>query len=157
MNGVRPVVVAGLGTHRCAEHQTVPELHPALRARGLDIAERTVTPLVQRYEELLALRLADQPRRRDRLQEPGRVLLALDGVQPDVGHEGVGVLRDCLSGAVLLARRLLSATQDALAALLREVPQALPVPIRAVLSDGQPSIRRAVRAAHDSGNVRRIR
>src|SRR5205814_10159570 len=99
------------------------------------------------YEELLALRLADQPRLRARLREQGRVLLALDGLQPDVGHEVVWIVRDCLSGEVLLARSLLSATQDDLAALLREVQQALPVPIQAVLSDGQHSIRRAVRAA----------
>jgi putative transposase len=36
--------------------------------------------------------------------------LALDGLQPDVGHEVLWVLRDCLSGEVLLARSLLSAT-----------------------------------------------
>jgi Transposase, Mutator family len=140
-------VIAWLGIQRYTAHQTIPELHQALRARGLDIAERTVTHLVQRYDELLALRLAAQPRLRARLREQGRVLLALDGLQPDVGHEVVWLLRDCLSGEVLLARSLLSATQEDLTALLREVQQALPVPIQAVLSDGQHSIRRAVRAA----------
>ena len=140
-------VIAWLGIQRYTAHQTIPELHQALRARGLDIAERTVTHLVQRYDELLALRLAAQPRLRARLREQGRVLLALDGLQPDVGHEVVWIVRDCLSGEVLLARSLLSATQEDLAALLREVQQALPVPIQAVLSDGQHSIRRAVRAA----------
>jgi hypothetical protein len=140
-------VIAWLGIQRYTAHQTIPELHQALRARGLDIAERTVTHLVQRYEELLALRLADAPRLRARLREQGRVLLALDGLQPDMGHEVVWILRDCLSGEVLLARSLLSATQEDLAVLLREVQQALPVPIQAVLSDGQHSIRRAVRAA----------
>jgi hypothetical protein len=79
------------------------------------------------------------------------VLLALDGLQPDVGHEVVWVLRDCLSGEVLLARSLLSATQEDLAGLLQEVQQALPVPIRGVVSDGQHSIRRAVRAALPGG------
>src|SRR5205814_3248853 len=75
------------------------------------------------------------------------VVLALDGLQPDVGHEVLWVLRDCLSGEVLLPRSLLGSTQDELAALLREVETALPVPIRGVISDGQPSIRRAVKAA----------
>src|SRR3954447_7996581 len=140
-------VIAWLGIQRYTAHQTIPELHQALRARGLDIAERTVTHLVQRYEELLALRLADAPALRARLRKQGRVLLALDGLQPDMGHEVVWILRDCLSGEVLLARSLLSATQEDLAVLLREVQQALPVPIQAVLSGGQHSIRRAVRAA----------
>lgn len=54
------------------------------------------------------------------------------------------VLRDCLSGEVLLARSLLSASEADLAVLLLEVQQALPVPIHGVISDGQHSIRNAV-------------
>jgi hypothetical protein len=57
------------------------------------------------------------------------------------------VLRDCLSGEVLLARSLLGSTEEDLVPLLREVADALPVPIRGVLSDGQQSIRNAVRRA----------
>jgi Transposase, Mutator family len=79
--------------------------------------------------------------------EQGRVILAIDGLQPDVGHEVLWVIRDCLSGEVLLARSLLSATEADLAGLLREVRQGLPVLIRGVVSDGQHSIRRAVKAA----------
>jgi hypothetical protein len=128
------------------DHRSVPEIHRDLRARGVVIAERSVTNLVYRYEELVALRLADQAHLRERLLRQGRVLLALDGLQPDVGHEVLWVLRDCLSGEVLLARSLLSATAADLAGLVREVQQALPVPIRGVISDGQQSIRRAVKA-----------
>ena len=57
------------------------------------------------------------------------------------------MLRDCLSGAVLLARSLLGGAEEELESLLREVAATLPVPIRGVISDGQQSIRRAVRAA----------
>jgi hypothetical protein len=70
--------------------------------------------------------------------------LALDGLQPDVGHEVLWVLRDCLSGEVLLARSVLSATQPDLAVLLRTVRQNMPVPIVGIMSDGQLSIRGAV-------------
>ena len=72
------------------------------------------------------------------------MILAIDGMQPDVGHEVLWVLRDCLAGEVLLARSLLSSTQKDLSALLGEVTEALPVPIRGVISDGQKSIRKAV-------------
>jgi hypothetical protein len=141
-------VVALAGTLRFGEHRSVPEIRQQLRERGILLAERTVTNLVYRYEELVALRLADQDRLRDRLRGQGRVLLALDGLAPDVGHEVLWVLRDCLSGEVLLARSLLSATTDDLAVLLKEVHQALlPIPIAGVVSDGQWSIRKAVRSA----------
>jgi len=75
------------------------------------------------------------------------VILALDGLQPDVGHEVLWVLRDCLSGEVLLARSLLSASADDLAELLRLAAASIGVPIAAVVSDGQLSIRRAVQRA----------
>jgi hypothetical protein len=72
------------------------------------------------------------------------VLLAIDGLQPDVGHEVLWVLRDCLSGEILLARSLLSATSKDLAALVAEVRDTLPVPITGAISDGQETIRKAV-------------
>src|SRR3954470_19291959 len=110
----------------------------------LTAAERTVTHLLDRYDELLATSLADDDRLRAALAEQGRVILALDGLQPDVGHEVLWVVRDCLSGAVLLARSLLSATSADLAALLREVAAAIGVPVAGVVSDGQHSVRLAV-------------
>jgi hypothetical protein len=75
------------------------------------------------------------------------VILALDGLQPDKGHEVLWVLRDCLSGAVLLAKSLLGATEEDLAPLIEQVKEALPVPIAGVVSDGQVSIRNAVKTA----------
>src|SRR5207244_2756730 len=66
---------------------------------------------------------------------------------PDVGHEVLWVIRECLSGEVLLARPLLSATESDLAALFREVLQMLPVPVVGVISDGQQSLRKAVASA----------
>lgn len=140
-------VIALLGALRYAEHQSVPELHRRLQGRGIDIAERTVTYLLERYDELLALSLADPARLREVTAKEGRVILALDGLQPDVGHEVLWILRDCISGEVLLARSLLSATTADLSALLKSVAAVLSVPIVAVLSDGQHSIRKAVQQA----------
>ncbi len=68
-------------------------------------------------------------------------------MQPDVGHEVLWVIRECLSGEILLARTLLSARSEDLAVLLREVKEVLVVPIVGVISDGQQSIRKAVEVA----------
>jgi mutator family transposase len=122
-------------------------LHGVLRERGVVIAERTVTNLLDRYDELMATSLADDNRLRAVLVGQGRVILALDGLQPDVGHEVLWVVRECLSGEVLLARSLLSSTSEDLAALLRDVATKVGVPITGVISDGQHSVRRAVRLA----------
>ena len=60
-------------------------------------------------------------------------------------------MRDGLATEGLLARSLLSATQEDLAALIHAVQQALTVPIVGVISDGQLSIRRAVAQAWPAG------
>lgn len=142
-------VIATIGTLRHAQHRSIPEIHSELTRRGVPICPRSVTNLLDRYDELLALSLAD-PERLGRLTAAaGRVILAIDGLQPDVGHEVLWVIRDVLSGEVLLARSLLCSTQDDLAKLLREVKEALEVPIAGVVSDGQTSIRKAAAIALD--------
>src|SRR5262249_22848289 len=142
-------VIALIGTLRHAQHRSVPEIHAELTRRGVRLCLRTVTNLLDRYDELLALSLADAARLRRVTAAAGRVILAIDGLQPDVGHEGLLVIRARLSRDGLLAGSLLSSTQDDLARLLTEVKEALGVPVVAVVSDGQDSIRKAVKKALD--------
>jgi hypothetical protein len=137
-------VIALVGALRHAHHRSVPEIHRELLGRGVAVSERTVTNLLDRYEELVSLRLSDRARLREKLGEQGRVILALEGLQPDVGHEVLWVVRECLSGEILLARSLLSATEESLRVLLGEVVAGLEVPVLGVVSDGQHPIRRAV-------------
>jgi hypothetical protein len=140
-------VLALAGALRYSEHRSIPEIHQRLTGRGLAVSQRTVSNLLDRYDELLAVALADDARLNRLLAEQGKVVLAIDGLQPDVGHEVLWVLRDCLSGEILLAKSLLSARQQDLAELLGQVRDALTVPIAAVVSDGQHSIRKAVAKA----------
>ena len=142
-------VIALVGTLRHAEHRSLPEIHAELVRRGVPICRRSVGNLLDRYDELLALSRSDVARLRRITAKAGRVVLAIDGLQPDVGHEVLWVLRDVLSGEVLLAKSLLSSTQDDLAKLIGEVKAALEVPIVGVVSDGQESIRKAVKKALD--------
>jgi len=140
-------VMALVGALRYGEHRSVPEIHGQLVKRGLTVCERTVTNLLDRYDELLAVSLTDNARLQKLLAEQGRVILAIDGLQPDVGHEVLWVVRDCLSGEPLLATSLLSARQADLAQLLCRVRERLAVPIVGIVSDGQQSIRNAIAEA----------
>ena len=149
-------VIALIGRLRHVEHRSIIEIHAELVRRGVAICVRSVTCLLDRYDELLALSLSDPARLRRLVAPAGRVILAIDGLQPDVGHEVLWVLRDVLSGTILLARSLLSSCHDDLAKLLTEVQQALQgqgdeptIPIVGVISDGQHSIRNAVALALD--------
>jgi len=143
--GVDSITV--IGQVRYGEHRSIPEIHQRLGERGVSIAQRTVTDLLERYEELVALHLADEARVKARLKQQGQVLLAIDGMQPDVGHAVLWIIRDGVSGEVLLARTLLSSTRGDLAALLKEVKAVLDplaVSIKGSVSDGQQTIRQAV-------------
>lgn len=140
-------VMALAGALRYGEHRSVPEIHHLLHGRGICVGQRSVSHLIERYDELLALGLTNKQRLQEIVRGHKQVILAIDGMQPDVGHEVLWVIRECLSGEILLARTLLSARSEDLAVLLREVKEAIEVPIAGVISDGQQSIRKAVEVA----------
>ncbi len=140
-------VIALVGFLRYQRHQSLAEIHQSLRERGLTIGERTVLNLLARYEELVTLHMTDRERLQPLVQKQGSLILAVDGLKPDVGHEVLWVVRDCVSGELLLARPLLSEREADLVTLLKEVQDAFSVPISGVISDGQKSIRNAVATA----------
>jgi hypothetical protein len=136
-----------LAGHRVGRCVTLPGASEcagdSLRKRGVEISERTVGHLLNRYDEVLAVSLTDSRRLRE---QQGRVILAVDGLQPDVGHEVLWVVRECVSGEIMLARSMLSAATEDLGALLEAVRAGLPaeVTVAGVISDGQHPIRQAV-------------
>ena len=137
-----------MGRYATFEHRSVPQIHQQLQQRGVCISQRSVSELLARYDELLAVSLNNSERLKGLVKQQGKAILAIDGMQPDVGHEVLWVIRECLSGEILLTRTLLSAKNQDLAALLTEVKTTLEeVPIIAVVSDGQQSIRKAVEVA----------
>jgi len=71
---------------------------------GLDVVA-LVGPLS--YEELVALQWADPVQWWESLGEQAHVVLAMDELQPTVGHEVLWVIWDCLSGEMVLVHSLL--------------------------------------------------
>ena len=63
-------VIATVGRLRHAEHRSVPEIHAELVRRGVPICARSVSNLLDRYDELLALALSDTERLRRVTTDP---------------------------------------------------------------------------------------
>jgi len=99
-------VIALVGAWRYQQHRSVPEIHRQLEQCNICVSERTVSNLLARYDELLAVKLADCERIQAVVAQQQQVILAIDGLQPDMGHEVLWVMRDCLSGEILLAQSL---------------------------------------------------
>lgn len=139
-------VIALIGALRYREHRSIKEIHEKLKERGVQICERTVEHALHRYEELVTLHLHQKERLHKIFEKQGRVILAVDGLQPDVGHEVLWVIREVISGEILVARALLSSSQEEIATLLKEAKALLPekVVVSGIVSDGQRSIRLAV-------------
>ncbi len=137
-------LIAYAGSLRYQEHRSVPQIHQALREKGVNICQRSVSNVLDRYDELLSVSVTDKNRIEKLLGNQTKVILAIDGLQPQVGQEVLWVIRDCISESILLARSLLSSRGEELSQMLAEVVAALPQSIVAVVSDAQSSIRKAV-------------
>jgi hypothetical protein len=135
-----------IGAHRYQTRASTLQIHAALRTHPVPISQRNVRYLLERYDERVALSVRHPPERCARLDAQGRLILAMDGWQPEVGHEVLWVIREVLSAEVLAVRRLLSSSHGDLAALLREAVAGFSAPVVGVVSDGQPSIGQAVAA-----------
>jgi hypothetical protein len=140
-------VIAYAGSLRYQEHRSVPQIHDSLRQKGVNICQRSVSNVLDRYDELISVSLTDPNRIETLLGTQTQVILAIDGLQPQVGHEVLWVIRDCISESILLARSLLSSRSKEIASMLFEIVEALPQTVTAVVSDGQLSIRNAVASA----------
>lgn len=57
-----PDVLARIGALRYAENWSAPEIHQDQVGRGVPVSQRTVTNQLDRYDELLAVHLADDRR-----------------------------------------------------------------------------------------------
>src|SRR4051812_25648351 len=100
--GLDVIALVGLLRHR--EHRSVPEIHAVLRERGVEIAERSVTNLLDRYDELLATSLTDTRRLRRVLKGQRGVMIGAtpEGKKELVGFQ-VGVRESAQSWRELLA------------------------------------------------------
>jgi hypothetical protein len=140
-------VIALVGSLRYQEHRSVLQIHQVLQTKSLSISERTVSNLLARYDELVAVKMSQPERIGKIVAQQSQVILAIDGMQPDVGHQVLWVIREVLSGEIMLAKTLLSSTSEDLAPMLVQLKQSLSVPIVGVISDGHSSIRKAVASA----------
>ena len=135
-------VIAKVGHLYFKEHKTIDQIKQTLSK--LHISRSEINLLYQAYLALTTVNRKQDTTFLDKIRANGGITLALDGVQPEKGNETLWILKDHQTGETLLAKNLQSADRESIASLLREI-KALGIPIRGIISDGQRSIRLAVK------------
>ena len=140
-------LIVQIGWWRFWDHRTLDEIAALLKAKHLSVSRRHILNLIG---DFLALLRATQPAKietqRVYLQQYGMVI-SIDGMEPDQGDEMLFVVREANLDLTLAAETLYSSRADLISARLLTPVKELGFRIRAVISDADKNIRRAVRTS----------
>jgi hypothetical protein len=140
-------VIVHVGYHRFWYHQTVCEIHDWLTEDlGLTISQRQVLNLIG---DFLALLRAAQPAKvRAQLKGLKRLLIGLDGMQPEKGNACLYIVRELQLGLTLMSENLDESSDPTISTRLleplKELAKELGLAWHGIVSDAQDSIRTAV-------------
>jgi hypothetical protein len=106
-------VFCWIGHRRCARHWSIP----LIRAELLDtyqikLSDDAIAGYIQRYQAMLAARQQDPEVLRQHYDAVEEIVLTIDGLQPEKGHETLYVVRELTGKRIWFAEALLSATAD---------------------------------------------
>jgi hypothetical protein len=132
---------AWVGHHRFARHWSVPMIGAELAdAFQIVFSADAIEDYIARYERMIAARHQDPLELADAYANVPDVVLSIDGLQPEKGHQVLYVVRELNAGRVWFATPLLSSAASEIEALLvraRDIAAALGKPVRAWVSDKQ--------------------
>src|SRR4051794_34156320 len=134
-------VLCWIGHRRCSRHMAVP----LIRSELLDdyriaLSEDAIEKSIRRYQAMLAARQQDPEGLRRQYAAGAEVILSIDGLQPEKGHEALYVVRELTQKRVWFAEPLPSATADEVRPLIakaKEWARSLGVPVGLWISDKQ--------------------
>jgi hypothetical protein len=134
-------VFCWIGHRRCSRHWAIPQIQgELLDDYGIRLSQDAIGRYIHRYQVMLAARQHDPEGLRRQYQAVGVIILSIDGLQPEKGHETLYVVRELTRKRVWFGEPLLSATADEVRRLItkaREWAESLGVPVALWLSDRQ--------------------
>ena len=134
-------VLCWIGHRRCSRHWSIPQIDGELRDDyGIRLSADSIARYIQHYQVMLAARQEDPEALRRQYQSVGEIILSIDGLQPEKGHETLDVVRELTQKRIWFAEPLISATADEVRRLIaqaREWAESLGKPVALWLSDKQ--------------------
>src|SRR3954468_9392803 len=117
-------VFCGIGHRRCSRHMAIPLIRSELLDDyAITLSEDAIDTYIRRYQVLLAARQQDAESLRREYESAAEIILSIDGLQPEKGHETLYVVRELTRKRVWFAEPLLSATEDEVRRLIAKAQE----------------------------------
>lgn len=143
-------VFCWIGHRRCSRHMAISLIQSELLDdHGIKLSEDAIDQYIRRYQVMLAARQQDAELLRRLYESVTEIILCIDGLQPEKGHETLYVVRELTRKRVWFAEALISATEDEVLRLIqkaKEWAQSLGTPVGLWVSDKQDAFVKGIAA-----------
>ncbi len=139
--GIAWDVFCWIGHRRFSRHWSIPQIRgELLDSFTIDLTEPGIANYLRRYQAMLAARQQDPDALHRHYQGTEALILSIDGLHPEKGHEALYVVRELTGKRVWFAEALLSATATEVQRLItraRHWAESLSKPVALWVSDKQ--------------------
>jgi hypothetical protein len=141
-------VFCWLGHRRFARHWSVPQLRAELKdTHQSRLSDDAIEHSIGLYQTMLAARQQDPAQLAEAYRDIPSLVLTIDGLQPEKGHETLYVVRELMRKRVWFAEPLLSSATPEVRRLIvvaRQWAERLDKPVRGWMSDKQDAFVKAI-------------
>lgn len=134
-------VFAYIGHRRFARHWSVPQIKAELSDRyEIPLSEDAVEKHLRRYRTMVAARHQDPKLLVEEYRDVKDLVLTIDGLQPEKGHEALYVVRELRKKRVWFAESLISSSAEEVKGLFEQAKgwaETLAKPVKLWISDKQ--------------------
>jgi hypothetical protein len=134
-------VLCWIGHRRCSRHMAISLIRSELLDDyAIKLSDDAIDQYIRRYQVMLAARQQDAESLRRDYEAVAEIILCIDGLQPEKGHETLYVVRELTRRRVWFAEPLLSATEEEVRRLIAKAKQwaeSLGTPVGLWMSDKQ--------------------
>jgi hypothetical protein len=134
-------VFCWIGHRRFSRHWAIPQIRAELLdAYRIQLSDDAIGQYIHRYQVMLAARQQDAEALLRQYEAVEEIILSIDGLQPEKGHETLYVVRELTQKRVWFAEALISATAAEVRRLIAQAKgwaEALGKPVALWLSDRQ--------------------
>jgi hypothetical protein len=134
-------VLCWIGHRRCSRHMAISLIQSELQDDyAIKLSHDAIDQYIRRYQVMVAARQHDPESLRRQYESSAEIILCIDGLQPEKGHETLYVVRELTRKRVWFAEPLISSTGGEVRRLIkkaREWAESLGTPVGLWMSDKQ--------------------